>query len=231
MYLNCNLNVPLSVPCGSVLLTVPVPDPSVESVRKSASLFKFVDDTKVLASIGSGNKINELQTVLEPVYSWNVRNNMEWNALKFKELRIGGKGDCREGFLFTPNFDNVLVPEEYVKDLDVLIDYKLNFKPQRSAVLLKASNKANWALRTFKCRNAPIMKRVWMSVIQPHLDYASILWFPVNDPPEIRKMETVLRAFTRRVSGLRDEPYCERLKLMQLQSQERRTERYKNLVY
>ena len=51
----------------------------------------------------------------------------------------------------------------------------------------------------------------------------------MNDPPEIRKMETVLRAFTRRVSGLRDEPYCERLKLMQLQSQERRTERYKIL--
>ena len=48
--------------------------------------------------------------------------NMQWNALKFRELRFGGEEDCSEGLLFTPGHYQVLVSEE------VIIENKLSVK-------------------------------------------------------------------------------------------------------
>ena len=73
------------------------------------------------------------------------------------------------------------------------------------------------------------MRRLWRSIIQPHLDYACLLWSPVGEICEIKRMESVLRAYTKKGIGLWNLPYNERLKKMGLMSQERRVERYKIL--
>ena len=90
---------------------------------------------------------------------------MGWNNSKFKELRIGINRNLEDCLLFTPGHENVLVPEQNVKDLGVLIDYRLSFKDQRDRVLKKARNKTSWVLRTFKSRNLKIMRRLWRSII------------------------------------------------------------------
>ena len=73
------------------------------------------------------------------------------------------------------------------------------------------------------------MRRLWRSIIQPHLDYACLVWSPVNEIVELKRMESVLREFTKKGSGLRNKPYNIRLKEFGLMSQERRVERYKIL--
>ena len=70
---------------------------------------------------------------------------------------------------------------------------------------------------------------MWRSLVQPHLDYGSQLWAPVDQVGQIRQLENPLRSFTRRVDGIRDKPYSERLRALRLYSVERRMERYRVL--
>ena len=89
---------------------------------------------------------------------------MGWNNGKFKKLRIGSRRDV-DGLLFTPGMENVLVPEQSVRDLGVMLDMDLNFKEQRSVSLAKAKNKASWVMRTFRSRSVDLMRRLWKSLI------------------------------------------------------------------
>ena len=65
---------------------------------------------------------------------------------------------------------------------------------------------------------------------QCHLDYGSILWSPVSEITDLKKMESTLRVFTKRGSGMNELNYWERLKKFQLYSKQRRNERYK-IIY
>lgn len=199
-----------------------------DAEKRIHGILKFVDDTKIIASVRNDEDISNLQDELLPIYEWSMVNNMSWNDGKFKELRIGPQRNC-DGLLFTPGFEEVMVPEANVKDLGVLIDCGLNFKDQRLSVLKKTKNKASWVLRTFKSRELDVLRRVWMSLVQPHMDYGCILWYPVEEVCEIKCMESVLKSFSKYGKGLRNLSYNDRLKCLGLSSQERRVERYKIL--
>ena len=93
--------------------------------------------------------------------------------------------------------------------------------------LNKANKKASWVFRTFSTRNVCFLKKIWKSVVQCHLDYGSILWSPVSDITELKRMESPLRAFTRKGNHMSNLNYWERLKSFKLYSQKRRNERYK----
>ena len=73
------------------------------------------------------------------------------------------------------------------------------------------------------------MRKLWRTLIQPHFDYACLVWSPVGEIGEIKRMESVLRDYTRKCTKLRNESYDVRLKKFELMSQERRVERYKIL--
>ena len=135
-------------------------------------------------------------------------------------MRIGCKKEIDECLLFTPGYENVLVPEVSVKDLGVLVDHKLSFKEQRDSVLRKAKNKAAWVLRTFKCRKIGIMRKLWRALVQPHLDYACLIWSPVGEIREVSRMESVLKDYTKKCKEIRNETYEVRLRKFGLMSQE-----------
>lgn len=95
--------------------------------------------------------------------------------------------------------------------------------------MIKARNKADWVLRTLKCRNIEIIRKLWRTLIQPHLDYACLIWSPVGEFGELKQMESVLRDYTKKCSEVRIYSYSVRLKKFGLMSQERRVERYEIL--
>ena len=68
-----------------------------------------------------------------------------------------------------------------MRGLRVLMDNKLNFKAQRSKVIDKSNQKAGWVLRIFKSHQVDFMRILFKSLIQPHLDYCSIIWAPVSN--------------------------------------------------
>ena len=71
---------------------------------------------------------------------------------------------------------------------------------------------------------------LWRTLVLPHQDYASHLWAPAGLLGNIQAQEAPLRAFTKRVRGLWDTPYWERLAALSLLSVECRQERYR-IIY
>ena len=72
------------------------------------------------------------------------------------------------------------------------------------------------------------MKLLWKQLIQPHIDYCSQL-FPLSRTNMIQ-IENLQRNYLRKIIGPRNCNYWDRLKIAQMQSQERRLERYR-IIY
>ena len=62
-----------------------------------------------------------------------------------------------------------------------------------------------------------MLRSLYTSLIRPHLDYASIIWNPYQ-LSDIRLLEQVQRRVTQQVFQLKDLPYDERLRSLNLPS-------------
>ena len=67
------------------------------------------------------------------------------------------------------------------------------------------------------------------TLVQPHIDYCSQLWAP-QEGPQMDKIEGLLRSFTAKIPSVKQLPYWERLKMLRMNSEQRRLERYK-IIY
>ncbi|KAK3881365.1 hypothetical protein Pcinc_014196 [Petrolisthes cinctipes] len=92
----------------------------------------------------------------------------------------------------------------------------------------KARRMAGWVLRTFYSIEDDCMLTLLRALIQPKLDsldYCCQLWSP-HKAADIQALESVQRAYTRQIRGLKDLPYWDRLKKLGQYSQQRRRDRY-----
>ena len=69
------------------------------------------------------------------------------------------------------------------------------------------------------------MLLLYKALVRPILEYCCVLWSP-ETKGEIAKLEQVQRNFTRRISGCRGMTYWDRLHHLNLQSLQRRRDRY-----
>ncbi len=115
--------------------------------------------------------------------------------------------------------------KSHIKDLGVMISSDLTFTRHIKTVITSCSKLVGWTLRSFKSRSRFLMVTIWKTMIQSRLDYCSQLWSP-NSPGLINQLEEVQWNFTRRITGMKDLDYWDRLQSLQMLSQERRRERY-----
>ena len=73
------------------------------------------------------------------------------------------------------------------------------------------------------------LKFIWLTYLQPKIDYCSQLWGP-PEGPNLKKLENLLRRFTAKINGFKNLTYWERLKRLHLSSIGRRIERYR-IIY
>ena len=80
---------------------------------------------------------------------------------------------------------------------------------------VKASRMLGLMARTVKFRNLEVMKRLYKSLVRPHLEYCASAWSPhyIKDG---ELLERVQRRFSRMVPGLRGLDYEERLERLGL---------------
>ena len=76
------------------------------------------------------------------------------------------------------------------KDLGILVDNKLKFHEQCSAVVAKANRLLGVIRRSFDCTNAEMILRLYTSLIRPVIEYGSIIWGPfyIMDQQAIKKV-------------------------------------------
>ena len=193
----------------------------------TAKTLVYVDDTKVKQNVNTEEDVEKLQRELEKLDQWAKSNNMNFNGKKFQVVRYGPNEELKNSTeYFSGSYDEIIERFETVRDLGVQLSDDASFNAQIEKVIKKARQKSGWVLRTFYCRRPEFLKQMFKTLIQPHIDYCSQLWMP-QEGANMEKVEKVLRDFSRKIPGIRDMSYWERLKEMGMNSEQRRLERYK----
>ena len=178
----------------------------------------------------SEEDVEVMQQELIKLDNWAKTNNMEFNKGKFVVLRYGENEILKEETdYFSGNFEEIIERKQSLRDLGVQLTDDGGFEEQIERVCKKARQKSGWIFRTFYSRNTDFLKQVFKSLVQPHLDYCSQLWAPLEGP-DMEKIEKVLRDFSRKIPELRELNYWQRLQRLAMNSEQRRFERYQ-IIY
>ena len=121
--------------------------------------------------------------------------------------------------------DITLRPVHQLRDLGILMSSDLSWSPHIRAIANKAHQKASWVLSVFHTRTASVMLTLYKSMVRSLLEYCCPLWHPIKIS-DIQELESVQKAFTARISGIKDMRYWDRLVHQSLMSLQRRRERY-----
>ena len=196
-----------------------------------SSVSKYADDTKNKTKVASLTDTENFQDELnEIIYPWAPTNNMNLNGDKFNHHRIGKNLGLNDNIYKDPT-GNPIAEKDHIKDLGVYVSSDLTWSKQVDEVVSSARAMSGWALRTFKTRERFPMITVWNTLIRPSLDYCSPLWSPrPSNFKEIDLLEETLRSFTRKINGMDGLDYAQRLKKLNMNSVQRRHERYK-IIY
>ena len=108
-----------------------------------------------------------------------------------------------------------------VTDLGVTIDTKLKFSAHIQKITRKAHSRACLIIRCFESRNVSALISAYSVYVRPIVEYCSEVWNPclIKD---INMLESVQRRFTKRLPGMRDLTYHQRLVALGLESLEMR---------
>ena len=218
--------VPQGSVIGPLLFLILLGD--IDANILSSFLTSFADDTRIARGISDVADASALQTDLEAVYQWAEDNNMSFNNTKFESLRFGPDSTLKLTTSYTSPSGSIIDTKEHVRDLGVMMSDDGSFSEQVRHVCLSAKIMCAWILRTFTDRTKDLMLTTWKMLILPILDYSSQLWCP-QSKGDIKMIEDVQRAFTRKILLHGGENYWERLRSLRLYSLERRRERYRIL--
>ena len=185
----------------------------------------YADDTKVMHRVRTIVDAEEMQLDLERIYEWAKKTNMEFNPDKFQLIRYGKNQVLRDTTRYAASNGENIEESACVKDLGVWVSSDGGFDNHIERVVRSSSHMSGWILRTFYARDHNTMKTLFRSLVLSKLDYCSPLINP-SSVAMISKIERVQRAFTRKIDGMRDLNYWERLEKLKMSSVERRRERF-----
>ena len=94
-----------------------------------------------------------------------------------------------------------------------------------STMVGNATKMSAWALSFFQDHSKVTMLILYKSMVRCRLEYCCPLWYPA-DIINIQAIESVQQHFTKRISGFQHLHYYNRLRCLQIQSLQRRRERY-----
>ena len=133
---------------------------------------------------------------------------MVFNGEKFESLRYWpGKETPSEPYLDPQG--NPIEEKSHLRDLGVEIGNDCNFNVHIENTISAANKQVGWALRSFSRRSKFVMLTLWKTIIQPKLDYYSVLWSP-NNQGSIAQLESVARNFTSQIAELDNLDYRSR---------------------
>ena len=216
-YSNWN-DVTSGVPQGSVLgpvLFVIFINDLPEATYSVAQM--FADDTKLFNLIQNVSDHQRLQHDIDKLVNWANTWKMSFNSSKCKVLHIGRNNPNKVYTMENESGRSTLDTTALEKDLGVHVDPQLNF----SQHVEKQANTANKILgmirRNFEYIDTQVMKRLYTSLVRPHLEFSNVAWSPIFIKDQ-KLLEGVQRRATKLVPELKHLTYEERLQKMDLPS-------------
>ena len=220
--------VPQGTVLGPLLFIILINDLSESNISSLISL--FADDTRLTKMINSEKDAENFQNDLDEIYKWSSRNNMLFNGSKFELLQYGKDEDLKNTYNYlSPESESIIERKESLRDLGVIMNESATFSDHINKVCNTVNQKAGWILRTFNSREPYLMKTLWNQLVQGHIDYNSQLYQPLQSN-NLNRIEKLMQTFTKKIPTIKSESYWQRLKLLKMNSQQRRFERYR-IIY
>jgi ribonucleases P/MRP protein subunit RPP40 len=169
--------------------------------------------------------LNYYKKNLDAIYKWAKEHNMEFNGSKFQLLRYGTDENLKSTTSYLDNAAQTIQESLMSRDLGIIMSSDGKFSNHIEDLVQKASNMSGWVLRTIYTREKQPMLTLYKALILSRLDYCCALWNPTSQNLCAR-IETVQRAFTRKIEGMSGLTYWQRLRELRLYSLQRRRERY-----
>ena len=212
-----SMNVASGVPQGSILgpLLFLIYINDIDDIIQSASIIKFADDIRLYMTFSNELSFDRsprlLQDDLSRVLRWSETWLLSLNTTKCSCIHFGPSNALTKYYL---DRDLLLSTSE---ELDLGIKITSDLKP--STQCQRAAARANKILGciklAFKYLNSSSLLQLYKALVLPHLDYCSVAWCPYY-ARDIEVLEKVQRRMTRFLPELRDLPYDERLKSLNL---------------
>ena len=199
--------IPQGSVLGPTLFTIFINDlpECVESFCKI-----FADDTKVY---NSSYNHSQIQKDLNEIYAWSDKWQLPFNAGKCKCMHFGQNNPEHTYFLN----DTQICDCKEEKDLGITFDPTLKFKIHINNIVSKGNQIVGLIKRNFDYLDNENLSLLYKSLVRPHLEYGQSVWSPflIN---EQNSLEKVQRRATKLLPNLKNLPYEQRLKLLNLPS-------------
>ena len=114
-----------------------------------------------------------------------------------------------------------LTSEKFVKDLGVYISESTHFNVHISKICAKAYYMINLSFRAFVCRDPKFLISMFNIYVRCILEFNTCVWSPC-DIGLINQIEKVQKRFTKRIPGLTNFSYANRLKKLNQETLETR---------
>ena len=182
----------------------------------------FADDIKLYITSnpmdptsGDDSLQGDVNRLVETAGSWGLT----MNVTKCICLRFGPRslGDCNTGPSPYKIGTRILKFSPSHKDLGVKIDRKLKFHEHIRTTANLCNAITNNIFCSTLCRDPDFLMNIYKSLVRPKLEYGSQIW-NLGYLGDLRLLERVQRKWTKRVNGLGELPYAERLKQLDLYS-------------
>ena len=209
--------VPQGSVLGPVLFLIFIDD--LEDGIKNM-VYKFADDTKVLAQVQSAAERKVLQEDLDKLTEWANKWQMSFNTKKCKVMHVGR---VNQGFKYIME-GQTLDTVDSEKDLGIMISSDLKSSNQCILACSKANKMLGMIKRTISYKKPEIMVRLYKSLVRPHLEYCVSAWAP-HYAKDKELLERVQHRFTRLIKEVRGKDYVDRLKELNLWTLEERRNR------
>ena len=209
--------VPQGSVLGPVLFLIFINDLPLNVI---SPLSLFADDSKIFTTIRSDDPnigAEALQKDLDTIRDWAKKWKMEFNVDKCKIMHLG-KNNPKFNYSMDGSNLNETLKE---KDLGVIIDLNLDFECHIKEIVGRANRMLGMIRVAFACINKKMFLNLYTALVRPLLEYCVQVWSP-HLWKHINRIESVQRRATRMVPELRELPYEERLKKLNLTTLEER---------
>jgi hypothetical protein len=177
----------------------------------------FADDTKLYHQVNSVQGVTSMQEDLDSLINWSNIWQLKFNADKCKILHLGHKNTNHQYTMKSNNSQTDLKSTTVEKDLGVHVDDHLKFKKHTSTAVAKANQILGIIKRSFTCCDSDSVCRLYKTMVRPHLEYANAAWGPTSKG-DSDSIESVQRRATRMIPEVKDLPYEDRLRTLNLPS-------------
>lgn len=205
--------IPQGTILGPLLFVLYIND--LPNHTSNCSLELYADDSKLYNKINTVDDCLDLADDLLNIQHWFDLWQLRINVNKCELLHIG-----RNNINFPYRVQQYLIPEKlFCKDLGIYVTDDLSVRKHCSVVARNAFFRLRQFSMAFVCNDRMFKVFLYSTYVRPLLESNTSLWSP-HYVCDIDLIESVQRRFTKKLTGLTDVSYMDRLNALGLETLE-----------